>query len=72
MLTGLFVRYFMVENINYLLIGNFIAGIGNAYVVNAEMLFFKNWFHTKNIKYYFPLVAMSIFMGAGFGSFLPH
>lgn len=34
-------------------------------------MFFKNWFHSENIIYYFPLIASALFIGDGLGAIIP-
>lgn len=68
---GAILRCYMYIDPFYLLLGQFICGLGNSYLLLTAMRFFKNWFKKENIVVYFPFIAVAVFLGTGIGSILP-
>ena len=68
---GAIFRCYLYINPIYLLIGQFICGLGNSYLLLTAMRFFKNWFTKKSTVIYFPFIAVAVFLGTGIGSILP-
>ena len=70
-LIGVVIRCFIYETEVVLLVGQVFCGFGNSFIVSSEMLFFRNWFLERNIKFWFCFIGLGIFFGNGFGSLIP-
>lgn len=67
MTCGCFLRTWIEISFNFLIIGQFIIGMGGSVIISSQLKFLYEWFHPKGRGFYCTIISLSMTIGGGVG-----